>query len=322
MQHMTKRLLGLLGAICLAYGQTGAVSGPSAGYVFDPSIKGLRQIRGIPGAALLGDPLEVGITLAAAEIAPRGDSAIATASDGSVHLLRLQNGVATEIAAKDLLQSPSRVVYSPSGSSAAILGAGSVQILKGLPGMPDVGHSLTVPSAPDAAAQAAASATRRVNRPSAAVSDDGSCVLIVRDKSVVLLTNPGGIRVLTDAHGAAAVAFAPGGRDAAVVTGGTLSLFQDVAGASTRQDFPNAGAAAALAFSADGGKVLIAGPRAVEVLDRATGARASAECDCRLEGLSPMGNFFRLNEAGAGPLWLLDTTSEPKLFFVPAKPGA
>jgi hypothetical protein len=36
-----------------------------------------------------------------------------------------------------------------------------------------------------------------------------------------------------------------------------------------------------------------------------------------------MGGLFRLNELGTEPLWLLDPSqAEPKLVFVPARPGA
>jgi hypothetical protein len=59
----------------------------------------------------------------------------------------------------------------------------------------------------------------------------------------------------------------------------------------------------------------------VTVLDRATGDRKLAGCDCRIGTLAPMGTMFRLNEAGSGPLWVLDAAAEPKVFFVPARPG-
>jgi hypothetical protein len=34
-----------------------------------------------------------------------------------------------------------------------------------------------------------------------------------------------------------------------------------------------------------------------------------------------MGSFFRLNEVGSGPLWLLDPAGEAKLVFIPARQG-
>lgn len=305
---------------CLAYAQTGNVAGPSAGYLFDSSANALRQIRGIPGAALMSDAVDLGMSAAGAVVAPRGDSALAVAADGSVHLFQLANGAATEIAVQGLSGAPSRMVFSPSGSAAVLYRGNAVQILRGLPGSPDLGQPLPVPAVSGATAQAAA-ATGTSRMPAVAVSDDGTCVLIGRETSVALVQYPGGNRLLTDAHGAAQVAFAPGGHDAAVVTGGTLSIFQDVTGASTRQDFPGAFAPGGLAFSADGGKVVMAGLRTATVWDRATSDSKQVECDCRIDGITPMGSWFRLNEAGSGPVWILDAAAG-KVYFVPARPGA
>ncbi|HTS65653.1 MAG TPA: hypothetical protein VMH28_26705 [Candidatus Acidoferrales bacterium] len=301
---------------CLAFGQAGSVAGPSAGYVFDGSAKGLRQIRGVPGAALLTGVLDLGISPAGAAVSPRGDSAIAVADDGSTHLFRLADGAAAEVAVQGLFDAPSRVVFSPSGTAATLYRGDAVQIVKGLPGSPDIGHPLPVPSAAGVPATAAAAAGR-LNSVSIAVSDDGACLLIAREKSIVVVNSPGSNRVLMDAHAGAVVAFAPGGHDAAVVTGGTLSLFQDVAGASTRQDFPGAGAAIGLAFSADGGKLVTGGLRAATVWDRSSGNRQQVDCDCRVDGIVPTGSWFRLNEAGAGPVWLLDAAAV-RMYFVPA----
>ena len=103
-----------------------------------------------------------------------------------------------------------------------------------------------------------------------------------------------------------------------MVSGGTLSVYQDVAGAATRQDFSNATATAGLAFSADGTQVLMAGLRAVSVLDRASGATHTVQCDCQIQGLAGTGGLFRVNEVGNGPVWLLDPV-EARMVFVPAK---
>jgi hypothetical protein len=152
-----------------------------------------------------------------------------------------------------------------------------------------------------------------------AVSDDATVLLHSSEGSVAVITASGS-RKLADAKGATAIAFAPKNHDAAVVSGGTLSVYKDVRGAATRQDFPNAAAVAGVAFSADGGKVLMAGLRAVAVLDQASGETRLAECDCQIVGLAPVGTMFRLNDAGAGPVWLVDASSaEPKLVFVPAR---
>jgi hypothetical protein len=55
------------------------------------------------------------------------------------------------------------------------------------------------------------------------------------------------------------------------------------------------------------------------VLDLTTGDRNAIACACAPAGLVPMGNWLRLTEPGAGPLWLLDAGGgNPKMVFVPA----
>ena len=319
---MRVRLTALFAAIGgLAYAQLGSVAGPSAGYVFDSSVQAVRQIRGLAGAATMGDPLDFGMPVVRAEISARGDLAVAIAADGSGHLFRLANGVATGRALDNLMSSPTSVVFSPSGTAAALYRAGSVQVLRGLPDAPEIAVTMQLTSA-SGAGMASAAPIRRVIPGAMAVSDDAAFVLLARDNSIELFSVAGGVRKLADAHAGAAVAFASGGHDAAVVSGGTLSVFQDVSGPSTRQEFPAADSGASLAFSADGAKLLIAGPRSVTVLDRATGDRKLAPCDCRIGSLARMGAMFRLNEAGSGPLWLLDPSgAEPRILFVPARPS-
>jgi hypothetical protein len=46
---------------------------------------------------------------------------------------------------------------------------------------------------------------------------------------------------------------------------------------------------------------------------------ARLACGCRPSGFQRLtGNsLFRVNEAGNGPIWLLDAAAEPRLWFVP-----
>ena len=76
-------------AICSLYGQAGTLGAPSTGFVFDQSAHALRQIQGIPGAALVGTPVDFGLAVTAAWAAPRLDSAFVLAADGQAHLFRL-----------------------------------------------------------------------------------------------------------------------------------------------------------------------------------------------------------------------------------------
>jgi len=295
------------GMAALACGQPGSVAGPSTGYVFAPDAKTVRQVRGIPGAALLGDPVDFGMPIARAEISARGDFAAAIAADGTLHLFRLGNGTAKEVTADHAMAAADRIVFSPSGTALVLYGGGQLQVLSGLPDGIAAGS-----------AQSVAAASPRTSVGALAVSDDGAYVLMRRGSSVLVISQPGSERVLTESGSLASVAFAPDSHDAAVVSGGTLSVFQDVAGPSTRQDFPNA-STGAVAFSANGSKIVMAGPRALTVLSRATGEATRATCECQISGLNQMGALFRLNDPGAQPMWLLDlATDDPRLVFVPA----
>jgi hypothetical protein len=160
-----------------------------------------------------------------------------------------------------------------------------------------------------------------------AISDDGAWLLAATSASVTLFNANGGSRQLLGTGPYPQVAFAAGSHDAAIADGyvAGLVLFHDVAGASTQQsldtpdDIRHSGA---VAFSTDGGKLFVAVPEQQSVvgIDTASGVRTASACNCTLSGLTPMGAVLRLNEAGNGPLWLLDagTPSAPRVVFVPA----
>ena len=300
-----------------AYAQQGKVAGPSAGYVFDPGSLSVRQVRGIAGAATLGDGIDLGMGILDAVISPRGDFAIATAADGSMHFFRLTDGAAAEISVPGTA-SYADAVFSPKGTAAALYRADGVQVLRGLPDAAEV--AFTAPIRTELSRQPASTTRARLDtRGRTAVSDDAAVVL-QSSKGAVEVMTAAGSRRLANPRGLAGIAFAPGNHDAAVVDSGTLSVYQDVTGAATRQDFPHGPAASAVGFSVDGAKVAMAGQRMVTVLDRASGTTSQASCECLIGGLAGMGSMFRLNDPGDGPVWLVDVSgAEPKLVFVPAR---
>ena len=116
---------------------------------------------------------------------------------------------------------PLRVVFSPSGSAAALYSPGSVKVIKGLPDAPVVAATIRVRVNPR---------SRRPLPETLAVSDDGAYLLYSAGGPVELIGVAGDSRkVLAGATGALA-AFAPGSHDAAIVYGGKLILYQDIAG--------------------------------------------------------------------------------------------
>ena len=97
------------------------VVGPTLGFVFDHDIAALRRVPGIPGAASLGESVNASIPLANAFAAPQQDYAIGiSASDQSVVLILLSHGAVTSTnALTSVPAAPDRIVFSPSGDSAA-----------------------------------------------------------------------------------------------------------------------------------------------------------------------------------------------------------
>ncbi len=300
-----------------AFAQPGAVSGPAAGLVFDNAAQSLRPIRGIPGSATFGDPIDAGYKLSAAWLSPSQDSAFARDSSGAFHLFAITSAGLTESPLSAVSLSPQRIIFSPTGSSAAIYSDGQVQIVTGLPNTPKVADAFTLGHG---------ARNARPTIASMALSDDGAYLLFSAGGSIQLANASEGSRVLTSAGFGAAVAFAPNSRDAAIAAPGTGALIlHDVANTAAPQpvaaDDPAFAQIAGIAFESTGRRVFIASASSNSVvsLDAATGARADFTCSFRPTGLSRMGAAFRLNDFSTGPLWLLDANaSAPRVVFVPA----
>jgi hypothetical protein len=230
-----------------------------------------------------------------------------------LHAFVLSRATATEKSVQYLANSPQRILFSPSGTSAAIYGYGSIEVVTGLPNSPTVSGGVDLPAGtvPD----------------SLAVSDDGSILLVSAKQAVELYGSFQDLGKLMTTAGAALVAFAAGGHDAAIddPSGAGVVLYQDLTGARSSQVLaaPDAtvSASSALAFSVDGKSLLLASStgQSVTSIDLAAGARNAIACTCSPKTLARMGNLFRLNDLGADPVWLLDLrASDPRIVFVPA----
>jgi hypothetical protein len=315
---MRKRYLPLTLLACagIASAQNGTFNGPVAGYVFDSAAHALRPVLGIPGASTVGAPVNAGYSFSAAYVAPRQDSFFGIAADGSPHWFVITAGAVKENPIDGAAGSPERIVFSPSGSAAALYANGSAQIVTGLPGAPVVSATIAL-SAPD---------PRHPRRlaPALAVSDDGAYLLVASGNSIQLAGKNGVVRPVIQTGSDAVVAFAPGGHDAAIAARGTGALLiRDVPGASAQQilasDGPAFNAPVGIAFSTDGKRVFVASAsqQSVASFDLA-GNRADLSCNCAPSELTPMGASLRLNEFSADPLWLVDSGASPRVVFVPA----
>jgi hypothetical protein len=208
-----------------------------------------------------------------------------------------------------LLNAPQSVVFSPSGTAAALYAGSSVQVVTGLPDSAAIAASLTLQTPFD----------------SLALSDDGAVLLAASSDGVELFNGAADQGALTATTGSALLAFAPSSHDAAVVDrrGAGLVLFRNITAPVAPQPLAATDdaiqSASALAFSADGQQVLLATGQSVATFDLAAGARGSIPCACSPARLARIGDLFRLNELGTDPLWLLDARpATAGVLFVPA----
>jgi hypothetical protein len=316
-------LISLTAPLLLA--QQGRIAGPVSGYAFDRTAHVLRPVLGIAGAAILGDGVDFGLAVGAVYVSPRQDSAVVVGADRSLHVFKLNAGAVSEVPVNGLSGLPDGVAFSPSGTAAAIYSAGRVQVVAGLPAAPVVKGVLDARASQDPSALSVRPHPYRLMATEMyAISDDGAFVLVASDAGLRVLPASGGEQNLMDGASGAMVAFAAGGHDAAVAlpNGAGLVVLRDVGGASTQQPIAVAAdiaAANGIAFSSDAKKLYVAkSSGGVAVFDVASKSRTDVNCDCVPFGLTPMGDLFRLNELGAGPLWLLDP-GQGRIVFVPAK---
>lgn len=315
-------LTAFAAAAALGCAQQGKVAGPIAGYVFDGATHAVRPVLGIPGASILGDVLPLGYDVASATVSPRADSAVVIAADGSLHLVRLAFGQATETPLNGATQQPDRIVYSPSGTAVALLAANRAQIFGSLPDAPTLVATMDLGTA--AAAQETMQSVRRgvpATFGSMALSDDGALLLAATGTTVHLVASGAPVNAFDTGGRATVVAFAPGTHDAVLATRYSVDVIRGVDTLRNQQPLaPGAplDSAAGVAFSADGKSLFLSGGQGVTVFDLTTGASTAVACNCAPTRLERMGNVYRLNDTGSGPLWLLDPAGTPRIVFVPA----
>jgi len=303
--------------------QQGSLAGPVTGFVYDAPARAVRPIQGIPGAALIGDPVSFGLDVHGAYVSPHQDAAFVSAADGSLHFFRLTSAGPVETGIGGVNFVPQGVVFSPSGSAAALFAAGRVQVFRGLPNAPALAASMTLPAS--GGMQAAPAGRARSNGtaiPAFAISDDGQYLITAGGQ---LLSVNGDAHSVAAAGAGTMVAFAPGGHDVALLDPANgLTVIRDASGAGTLQKVAPADdtltSSAGLAFSQDGAKLFVASASTQSVIsfDLAAGTRATIACNCTPTTLAPMGSLFRITELTGDPLWLVDAVAS-RTVFVPAK---
>ena len=292
-----------------------SIQGPQLGLVFDASQKALRPIFGIPGAAILGQPLDTGIELHKTSISPHQDYALATEGDhNQVVVVTLGRKAATPVPGVE--QDPDQILLSPAGHAAALYykTRNILLILSALPGAPKVSEELYISGGA---------------RPSAlAVGDDGRTVLAGIGSTVFMVTRSGEVPVLpgllkitaitVPVHGTAYVA--DSGRNQIYRLRGLGGNLETDILAGPKQGI---GAPVALAVSQDGGRAFVVNgkSRTVSIIDlHGHTPVTKIACGCAPTGLDRLvGNeVFRLTEPSNRPLWMLDASARvTRVLFIP-----
>ena len=321
----TVSLVGTLTAVLsagLAFGGSGAapsLGGPRLGLVFDPAARSLRPISGIPGAAITGAPLPLGIAVAQAEISPAQNAALVAGARGSAVSLVQAAGSDWVVTALDgVAPAPATMVFSASGSAAALYyTAGRVRILTGLAATPTVGGEIDVSGLPTPVT-------------ALAVEDAGGYVLLAAGAaeaaSLYRVTAGAQASLLGSFRSVAAVRLFHGGQQALVTDtlAGAVYRITDPAGTAALQLVAGAGGGiqglVAAETDAAGQRLFTASSDGtVSISDFNGGPATTLDCGCVPTGMFRMAGAatFRLTEPGNAPIEVLDAGSTPRIVAVP-----
>lgn len=297
------RIAALLWACALPLCAETTLSIPLLGYKFDTDTQMLKPILGTPGASMLGDQVNTGLSLAMAAVSPNADFVIGVSGDsGAVSLITLPGGATVDL--PDTKPAPRNVVISPDGHAAALIYADSITILKGLPDQPAMVRELR-----DGLADIGP----------VAISDDAELV-IARVGSVARLFNGDTWSNLALPGDIQSVAFRASSADVLISTTETLALIRDINVSGRSQNFPAAASSVGSAFVTANRILTLSSDGSVVSYDTVTGTAIAATCSCRPTGLYPLrlkGTFQLTNRPEDGLLLLDATSSAPRTRFVP-----
>ena len=304
-----------------------ARSGLQLGSVWHSATGNLYPIVGVPGAAHYGgatlapDPT---VLTAAAAATQESSWSLVLHKDGTLDQWSFPSSTVATLAAH--IAPDSAIVFSPSGTSAAIASAStaSLVLISGLPSKPQIA-TVAVPAG--------------FARDQIAVSDGGMILVgLARPGSpgvqVGVLSESSGYIAIGTVQAWGGAGFLPGATASgvAIADGSTAQLyFVSNVNTTTPAFVPLATAGiltkpVAVSVSADGKWTYVADsakPQVVRVSTGASGvAPVSIACACTPQQMEPLtadGVYSLTKDAQGQPAWLLDTrTSQPRTFFVPA----
>jgi DNA-binding beta-propeller fold protein YncE len=286
------------------------------GYVFDSSAVGVKQILGVPGAALVAGPIPLAVSLAGA-VSAWPDSLLAVAEqDRQVLLLNLSNGAERWRPVAGLAAGPDEIVLSPGGRSAALLyrGASRAVVLTGLSSAPQVARAVEITRSPI----------------SLAVNDEGALLAIGYDTATLVSGPNGDSKWLMTLGPPLALAFSRGGNDLLLAdpANHAVYLVRDLTGASAvirlAGEREGISQPVGVAFSSDDRRAIVAdaGAQTIVTIDLAGGVLNRVACRVKPTGLYPLGScLFRFTAPlRDGPLWVYDARpGRSRVFFAPSE---
>jgi len=308
-----------LGALAAA-----GIRGPVSGYVLDERSHAIRPVNGIPGAATLGNPVNLGFQARLAAIGR--DVALVAGFDDHDQLFlarELEAETPAVSAVEGAIGGIGRIVWNETGDAALLYSpsAGQFQVITGVAAVPRL--SVPIDAGPVAAALNAMALNAGADRIAAAGGQDGA---------LYLFSSAGdgswNYKLLAAASGVPAILFRNSGRDVIYASKANDEII-------AIRDIDGTGDISVLAGSADGVSVPVGlaaangdrelwvanqGSSSLLAFDMAAGgapqniplASAPSRCD-RLDWKS----LLVLNDVGGAPLLLLDGAQGRSVFFVP-----
>jgi len=291
---------------------------PVLGYTYDSGLRSIRLIQGMPGAAIVAEPVLLPSALLQATIAPGQDYAfVRTEGSAALRLALLVGSRGTLRSIPGLYPELHTVIFSAGGNSAVAMASegGLFQVLEGLPHRP---HILAT--------------VEDVQALPLAVSEDGNVLLTAdgQGEPTILRVRElkGSSQFLCNLQQLGPVSFLTNTLDAVVADKSHQSvlLFHDVLGKAAVRILagPLDGIAnpVAVASSPDNRKVFVAdaASNSVSVIDLASGLASQLFCETTPTSLHRLGDgaLFSLTEGAARPLWLVDARGKiPAVTFIP-----
>ena len=303
---------GLLCVTALAMAD-GFLRGPVTGLVHNAAAGTIHRIDGMPGAATVSEAIATGVEARVAVFDRAQRFAILAAGTGEVYLVRDPAGPEprTERLA-GAMENVNRIELSADGTAAALYSVErhSVQLMGGLPDA--VKFSTAVEAGSDVTAMAVSASGALL-----ASGRDGHATIfrLTLEGDMMPVAEAGSVRSLTF-WGREGLAYADLSRNQLVRVRGLAPGAETavLAGAADGVDQPRG-----VCALPDGGLVLVNAATAMlfDAEGRRTGSIA-LEFEPKGCGMPGSGPELLLNEAGRGPLFLLDYSDVPRVMFVPA----